>query len=120
MCSLPLVRRTLDLSPESLDLSRFAPRRLRSFRVCCPRHFRCYSRTDRMDGRPDHDGETTMHPQRRSNLINSVAPNQISLQRMRPDRVRLFLKQGLFAALLGAASAVPVMAAPPQLPAIVE
>ena len=40
--------------------------------------------------------------------------------RMQPDRVRYFLRQGLLAVLLGIACAVPVMAAPIQLPAIVK
>jgi len=40
--------------------------------------------------------------------------------RMQPDRVRHFLRQGLLAVLLGVACAVPVMAAPIQLPAIVK
>jgi predicted enzyme related to lactoylglutathione lyase len=39
---------------------------------------------------------------------------------MPSDRVRHFLRQGLLAALLGVLCAVPVMAAPIQLPAIVE
>ena len=39
---------------------------------------------------------------------------------MRPDRARHFLRQGLLAALLGVACAVPAMAATIQLPAIVE
>jgi len=61
-----------------------------------------------------------MHPQRSSNLIDSITPNQISPQRMQPDRARHFLRQALLAMLLGVACAVPVMAAPIQLPAIVE
>lgn len=55
-----------------------------------------------------------------SNLIDLITPNQISPQRMQPDRVRHFLRQGLLALLLGVACAAPVMAAPIQLPAIVE
>jgi len=39
---------------------------------------------------------------------------------MQPDRVRQFLRQGLLTVFLGLACAVPVMAAPIQLPAIVE
>ena len=61
-----------------------------------------------------------MHPQHSSNLIDLITPNQIGPQRMQPDRVRHFLRQGLLAVLLGVACAVPVMAAPIQLPAIVE
>jgi predicted enzyme related to lactoylglutathione lyase len=49
-----------------------------------------------------------------------MTPDQISPQRIQPDRVRLFLRQGLLALFLGIACAVPVMAAPIQLPAIVE
>ncbi|MGD0281039.1 MAG: VOC family protein [Dissulfurispiraceae bacterium] len=41
-------------------------------------------------------------------------------QRMEPDRVRHFLRQGLLAVLIVVSCAVPVMAAPIQLPAIVE
>jgi predicted enzyme related to lactoylglutathione lyase len=41
-------------------------------------------------------------------------------QRMQPDRVRHFLRRGLLAILLGFAYAVTAMAAPIQLPAIVE
>jgi hypothetical protein len=40
--------------------------------------------------------------------------------RMQPDRVRYFLRQGLLVVLLVVACAVPVMAAPIQLPAILE
>jgi len=61
-----------------------------------------------------------MHPQNSSILIDFVTQNQISPQMMRPDRVGHFLKQGLLAVLLGVVCAVPVMAAPIQLPAIVE
>jgi len=61
-----------------------------------------------------------MHPQHSSNLIDLITPNQIGPQRMQPDRVRHFLMQGLLAVFLGVACAVPVMAAPIQLPAIVE
>lgn len=64
--------------------------------------------------------ETMMHSQHRSNPTGLITPHQISLQRMQPDRVRHFLWQGLLAVLLGVACAVPVMAAPIQLPAIVE
>jgi len=68
----------------------------------------------------EHNVETTMHPQHSSNLIDLITPNQISPQRMQPDRVRHFLRQGLLAVLLGVVCAVPVMAAPIQLPAIVK
>ena len=61
-----------------------------------------------------------MHPQHNSNLIDLITPHQISPQRILPHRARHFLRQGLFAILLGVACAVPVMAAPIQLPAIVE
>jgi uncharacterized protein len=52
-----------------------------------------------------------MHLQRRSSLVGSIAPNKI-----RPH----FLRHGLLAALLGVSGAAPVMAAPLQLPAVVE
>jgi predicted enzyme related to lactoylglutathione lyase len=39
---------------------------------------------------------------------------------MRPDQVRLFFRQGLLAAILGAASAAPAVASPLQMPALVE
>ena len=68
----------------------------------------------------DYNVETTMHPQYISNLINLITPNQISPQRMQSDRARHVLRQGLLAVLLSIAFAVPVMAAPVQLPAIVE
>lgn len=61
-----------------------------------------------------------MHPQRSTNLIDSIVPIKIRPLRMQPNRARHFLKQGLLAALLGVASAAPVMASPLQLPAIVE
>ena len=61
-----------------------------------------------------------MHPQRSSDLIDSVTPNRISAQRKHPDRAGQFLRQALLAVLLSVACAVPVMAAPLQLPAIVE
>ena len=60
-----------------------------------------------------------MHPQRSSNLIDSI-PNQIGSQGMQPDRAGHFLRRGLLAALLCVVCAVPVMAAPVHLPAIVE
>jgi len=63
--------------------------------------------------------ETMMNRQHRSNLIDLIAANRISPQRGLPDRVRHFLSQGLLVVLLGVACAVPVMAAPIQLPAIV-
>lgn len=61
-----------------------------------------------------------MHLKHGSNLRDLITPNQISPQRMQPDRVRHFFRQGLLAVLLGVACAMPVMAAPIQLPAIVE
>ncbi len=73
-----------------------------------------------MDDITDRNMETMMHRQHRSTLIDLINPNQISPQRMQPDRVKHFLRQGLLAVLLGVACAVPVMAAPIQLPAIVE
>ncbi|MFI5294574.1 MAG: VOC family protein [Thermodesulfovibrionales bacterium] len=64
--------------------------------------------------------ETTMNPQHSTKLIDLQKPNQISPQRMRPYRVKHFLRQGSLAILLAVACAVPVIAAPIQLPAIVE
>ena len=61
-----------------------------------------------------------MHQQRSSNLIDLITPNQISPQRMKPDRTIRFLRQVSLAVFLCVACAVPVMAAPIQLPAIVE
>jgi predicted enzyme related to lactoylglutathione lyase len=61
-----------------------------------------------------------MNSQRKSNQINSLAPNRNGTQRMRADRVGHFFRQGLLAAFLCVAGAVPIMAAPLQLPAIVE
>ena len=61
-----------------------------------------------------------MHLNDSSNLIDLITPNQISPQRMPPNGVRRFLRQGLLVILLGVVCAVPVMAAPIQLPAIVE
>ncbi len=61
-----------------------------------------------------------MHAQPSSNLIDSIASNKIRPRRIRPNRARHFLRQRLLAALLGVAGAAPVMAAPPELPALVE
>ena len=62
-----------------------------------------------------------MHPQRSSNLIDSIAPDKIRPRRMQPNRARHVFRQGLFAALLVVAGSAPVMAASPlQLPALVE
>ncbi|MGC2425370.1 MAG: VOC family protein [Nitrospirota bacterium] len=61
-----------------------------------------------------------MHKQRSTNLIDFITPNQSSPQRMQPAVVRHFFRQGLLVVLLGFACAVPAMAAPIQLPAIVE
>jgi len=61
-----------------------------------------------------------MHAKRRSNLIDLMTPNQISTQRMQPYRVRHLPMKGMLAALLIVTCAVPVMATPVQLPAIVE
>ena len=61
-----------------------------------------------------------MHPQHISNLIDLITPNQISPQRMQPDRAGRFLRQVSLAVFLCIACAVPVMAAQIQLPAIVE
>jgi uncharacterized protein len=64
--------------------------------------------------------ETTMQPQHSSNLIDLITPNQISPQKMQPDRTIRFLRQVSLAVFLCVACAVPVMAATIQLPAIVE
>lgn len=61
-----------------------------------------------------------MNPKLRSNLINSLALNRISAHWIWPDRARHFLRQCLLAAFLGVVGAVPIMAAPLQLPAIIE
>jgi predicted enzyme related to lactoylglutathione lyase len=61
-----------------------------------------------------------MHAQCSSNLIDSIAPNKIRLRRMQFTQVRYFFRRGLLAALLGVAGAAPVMASPPELPALVE
>ena len=60
-----------------------------------------------------------MHKQHSINLIDFITPNQISPQRMQPAIVR-HLRQGLLVVILSVACAVPVMAAPIQLPAIIE
>ena len=70
--------------------------------------------------REEQNVETTIHLQPNSNMIDLITSHQISPQRMQPDRVRYFLRQGLLSVILCIASALPVMAAPIQLPAIVE
>jgi uncharacterized protein len=71
-------------------------------------------------GGKDNDVETTMHPHGSADLIDPIAPNLLSPPGTQPDRARHLLRQVLLAALLGVAAAVPVSAAPPQLPAIVQ
>jgi predicted enzyme related to lactoylglutathione lyase len=61
-----------------------------------------------------------MYPQGRSNQIDSLAPNLIGAQRIRPVRAGHFLRQLLLGAFLGVVSAVSAMAASIQLPAIIE
>jgi len=56
-----------------------------------------------------------MHPQRNSNAIHQITPLATL-----PKRVRHFLGQGLLVTLLGVAGGTPIMAAPLQLPALVE
>jgi predicted enzyme related to lactoylglutathione lyase len=68
----------------------------------------------------DNYVEIAMHPKCSSNLIDSIAPNNIRPHRMQPYRTRYFLKQALFAAIFGVSGAAQVMASPLQLPAIVE
>jgi len=60
-----------------------------------------------------------MHPQRNSNLIDSIPPDKLGPHKMQPGRARHFLRQALLAALFGVACVSPVMAAP-LLPAIIE
>ena len=61
-----------------------------------------------------------MHQQRSSYLTDFITQQLISAQRVQPDQRRHFLlKQWLLAILLSVACALPVMAAPVQLPAIV-
>jgi predicted enzyme related to lactoylglutathione lyase len=61
-----------------------------------------------------------MHPERSSKPIDSIAANKIGPRTRQANRTRHFFRLGLFAALLGVAGATPVMAAPLQLPALVE
>jgi predicted enzyme related to lactoylglutathione lyase len=61
-----------------------------------------------------------MHPERSSYLIDSIAANEIRPRRRQTNRARQFFRLGLLAALLGVAGAAPVIAAPLQLPALVE
>jgi uncharacterized protein len=61
-----------------------------------------------------------MHARPSSNLIDSIPPNEIGAQSMQCGRARLTFGQGLLAALLGVAGVAQVLAAPPQLPALVE
>jgi uncharacterized protein len=70
--------------------------------------------------RKDNYVETTMHPQRSSNLIDSIALNKIRSRRMPPNQARYYFRQRLLAAIFGIAGAAPVMASPLQLPAIIE
>lgn len=61
-----------------------------------------------------------MHPQSCSNLIVSIAPNKIRLRRMQRVLARHFLKQALLAVLFSFSGALPAMASPLQLPAIIK
>jgi predicted enzyme related to lactoylglutathione lyase len=61
-----------------------------------------------------------MHPQRSSNRNNTFTPHKIMPRRIQSIRSRHFLLQGLLVAIFGVAFAVPIMASPLQLPAIVE
>ncbi len=61
-----------------------------------------------------------MQKQHSTSLIDFITPNQIGPRRMQPAIVRYFLRLGLLVILLGVACVVPAMAAPIQLPAIVE
>jgi predicted enzyme related to lactoylglutathione lyase len=53
-------------------------------------------------------------------MINSLAPNRIIAHRILTYRAKHIFRQLLFVAFLGVVGAVPIMAAPLQLPAIVE
>jgi predicted enzyme related to lactoylglutathione lyase len=68
----------------------------------------------------EHQVEVIMHQQLRSNPIYPEVPHRISEQRLRADRAGRLLRQGVLAAFLSVVGAVPGMAAPLQLPAIVE
>ncbi len=74
----------------------------------------------RRRSRKEHNVETSMHPPRSTSLIDLITPNQTGPQRMQPHRAGHFLRQGLLAILLCVAAAMPVVAAPVRLPAIVE
>ena len=58
--------------------------------------------------------------QRSADLIDRIAPNQIGPRTLQPNRARHSLLPGLLAALLCVAGAASVMAAPPELPALVD
>jgi len=61
-----------------------------------------------------------MHRQCRSNLVDATAQNAMRPRRIGPGRAGHFFGQRLLAALLGVASAAPLLASPLQLPALVE
>ena len=61
-----------------------------------------------------------MNTQQESNRINREAPKRNNSQRIWSGRAGHILSQGLLIAFVCGASAVPIMAAPLQLPAIVE
>ena len=61
-----------------------------------------------------------MHPQFRSSPIDPITPYKTRPRKLQPNRTKNFVKQGLLAALLGFAAAMPAMASPLQFPAIVE
>lgn len=64
--------------------------------------------------------ETTMHLPCSPNPTDPIAPNTIKSPRLQLGRYRRLLRQGMLAALLGIASAAPVMAVPLYLPALRE
>jgi predicted enzyme related to lactoylglutathione lyase len=61
-----------------------------------------------------------MHAQCSSNMIDPIASNGTGPRGVRPDLSRRLLRRALLAALLGVAGAMPAMAAPLRLPALVE
>jgi len=61
-----------------------------------------------------------MYLQRISKLIDPIALYMIEALSIQPDRDRPFFRQWLLAALLGIMGSAPVMATPPELPALVE
>lgn len=61
-----------------------------------------------------------MYPQRISKPIDPITLYMIGTASIQPDRVRHLFRQWVLAALLGVLGIAPVMATPPELPALVE